>query len=245
MSGSPARIGWPDWRRVQGKRRFRRRYTPSRWRTAGQAARSVTASPATSAVYSALFPLIVQHGRRYKPTARCIPTPVGLRRPSDRDLDHSRGHPRRRYRRRAHPAVLHRLPAPGLGLVHPGLDAPPRIRMSILAVAPGRPVAGQAGSINVEGVPRRSHTRAFTPSRRAVRGLRQAGHRLPWPARPGPSPPWGSPALPPDRRSKLPGFRDSRPRAESTMGAPARTANTIEGGRGKRVGLGHRPPDEK
>ena len=134
-------------------------------------------------------------------------------------------------------------PRSGAGSPWPGCAA--AIRMSILAVAPGRPVAGQAGSINVDGAPRRSHTRAFTPSRRPVRGLRQAGHRLPWPARPGPSPPWGSPALPPDRRSKLPGFRDSRPRAESTMGAPARTANTIEGGRGKRVGLGHRPPDEK
>ena len=47
------------------------------------------------------------------------------------------GVPRGTGRRgRAHPAVLHRLPAPGLGLVHPDLDAPPRIRMSILAVAP-------------------------------------------------------------------------------------------------------------
>ena len=31
----------------------------------------------------------------------------------------------------AHPAVFHDLPAPGLGLADPGLDAPPRIRMSV------------------------------------------------------------------------------------------------------------------
>ena len=35
-------------------------------------------------------------------------------------------------RGRAHPAVLHLLPAPGVGMGDPGLDAPPRIRMSML-----------------------------------------------------------------------------------------------------------------
>ena len=50
----------------------------------------------------------------------------------DRRADR-RGHPPGSGRRgRAHPAVLHLLPAPGVGMGDPGLDAPTRIRMSRL-----------------------------------------------------------------------------------------------------------------
>ena len=80
-----------------------------------------------------------QHGGRHRRRRRARawrPRRRGSR--PDRRAHQRRHTPGPSRRSGAHPAVLHLLPAPGMGLDNPGLDAPPRIHLSRLPHQPHR-----------------------------------------------------------------------------------------------------------
>ena len=80
-----------------------------------------------------------QHGGRYRRRRRARawrPRRRGGR--PDRRAHQHRHTPGPSRGSGAHPAVLHLLPAPGMGLDNPGLDAPPRIHLSRLPHQPHR-----------------------------------------------------------------------------------------------------------
>jgi hypothetical protein len=93
-----------------------------------------------------------QHGGRHRRRRR----PCAWRARRRRSRPDRRAHQRRHtpgpgHRGRAHPAVLHLLPAPGVGLGDAGLDAPPRIRVTSTATmaraGDGRHERGRAADL--------------------------------------------------------------------------------------------------